>query len=330
MSAVGALIGRILRRTRRLPAHVGNRLAVRAFRREVLGGPPLAVDRTGDVQVRTFFGRTSILEGVAALKSFYRFAPRRYPLFVHEDGSLTRDDAVFLERHFPGVRVVDRVTADREVVAYLKQQGLEKCAGLRQSFILSLKFFDLPFYGLGKRLLYMDSDVLFLQRPTALIEALETADSGWQDRFALDIHTYYSWSIEAIEQALRIRILPLVNSGLLALRRTSLDWSLAETCLSIRQLPDSAHYREQSLFAVDLSRSGAVALPADYDVCFRHTWRDHYDTWLLKAASGHEVVSQHYCGSPRQRSHFYRHFVKFVAPELLPGPSSAKRGIVRS
>lgn len=302
---------------RSLRDRVNRHFVLREFRRHVLTGPSIRVRCDGEVVVRTFLGRRSIIEAIASLKSFYRFAPEPYALVVHEDGSLTRRGASLLRRHFPGVRIVPRRIADREVIAHLEKKGFSRCAELRRKLPLALKFFDVPFYGVGQRVVYIDSDVLFLQPPTELLQGLHAPSLLWKDRFAVDIHTAYSWTLEALERCFGIPILPSVNSGLLLFRRVELSWSQAELCLRMPALPDSSHYLEQSLFAVDFSHARAEALPPEYDVCFRHTWRDDYDRWLGEASTGHEVVSQHYCGSARQRAHFYRHFIRFVAPHLL-------------
>ena len=319
---------RALRGTRRLRQRVSHQWSTRAFKQRVLTTTPLPVARRSEIEVRAFFGRQTLLEGIAALKSFYHFAPEAYALVVHEDGSLTRKDAELIFHHFPGARIIPRETADREVIPHLRRLGFERCAELRRQFILAIKFFDLAYYGTGRRLLYMDSDILFLDYPAAVIEALHVSDTEWRDRYALDIHTCYSWPCEVLEQALGIGILPAVNSGLLIFRSSTLNWSVAEDCLALPSPRERGHYREQTLFAVELSRSGALALPPEYDVCFRHTWRDDYERWLVDAATGHEVVSQHYCGSPRQRAHFYRHFVDFVAPQLDVRTPRAERHAV--
>ena len=169
---------KVLRRARALPGSLRHRFELRAFRQAVLDGRSIRVGTEGEIEVRTFFGRRTLLEGIAALKSFYRFAPECFPLVVHEDGTFTRDDATLLTAHLPGVRIVDRETADREVNGYLEAQGLVRCAALRRGFVLAVKYFDVPFYGRGRRLLYLDSDVLFLQPPDALFEVLATRPSG--------------------------------------------------------------------------------------------------------------------------------------------------------
>lgn len=309
-------VRRTLNRARNIPQRVRRALARGRFRYHALRTPPVTVEQNGDIGVHTLCGHRGVTEAIAALKSFYRFTQTKYPLIVHEDGSLTAGDVMLVREHFPRARIIPRKAADREVIAYLEANGLTRCAALRKSFTLALKFFDVPFYSAGSRVLYMDSDILFFRRPDALLDALTVADAEWRDRFTSDIATSYSWRIEQLEEIVRQPVHRQVNSGLLLLHRSNFDWRWAEDCLAMPPLSGSRHYLEQTLFAVDLSRRGGQSLPLEYDVCFRHTWRDHYDTWLAHANTGHEVVSQHYCGSARQRSHFYTHFVQHVAPRL--------------
>lgn len=270
--------------------------------------PPIRVDSTGDVELHMLFGRRSMHDAVAAVKSFYRFASHRYPLVVHEDGSLTASDARFLGQQLPGLRIIPRSEADVRVGAELRRANLPRCAELRQKLVLSLKYFDLQLYAAGKSVLYLDSDVLFHRSPIELQTALGTAPSAWVDRYNVDINTAYTWPAADMLRVTGVTVPPRINSGLMCVRRETIDWTLAEECLSLGLPPSAIHFAEQTLWAIDLAHRGARPLAPEYDVCFRNVWTgSDYAAWLRTAVGYSNVVSQHYCGGEAQRDYFYRH-----------------------
>lgn len=319
--------GRSAAFSRRLTRYLRRQLFHAGFRRVVAGTPPVRVEAGGEVEVRVLSGRRVLWETIAALKSFYRFAERSYGLLVHDDGSLRAGDLRLLESHFPGVRVVTRAEADRRVGDLFRRRGLRRCEKLRRALVLTPKVFDLQLFAGETRVLYFDSDILYRQRPQALLAALAVSRAQWRDRYNEDVRMElsdhdtapaYCWSRAQVREQVGVELLPRVNSGLMLLHRPEPEWDLFERCLEIPVAPGREWYVEQTLIAVDLSRSGAEALPSDYDVCFRHAY---HDVEFLRAVhadqAGHPVVTQHYCGGSPMRGYFYTHFASKVAPEII-------------
>ena len=313
-------LSRIFGLTRRVKDDLRRRDAVRRFRSALESSPPVSVPRVGgEAEIHTLFGHAAVLEAIATMKSLYRFLPEALPLVMHEDGTLTERDEALINRHLPGAKIVRRSVADFEIESEFARLDLQRCRELRRIFPLAIKLFDIPYFGVGHTLLYIDTDILFFRPPDELLNALATPAERWVDRYNDDIHTNYAWPAETIQECVGVPAPDRMNSGLYCMRRDtkeSLQWDFFESCLA--SLPAAArfHYVEQTLLALDFEKRGAAPLPPEYDVCFRHTWRDHYDTWLRRAKSGHEVVTQHYCGGRAQRLHFYDHFARFVSPHL--------------
>lgn len=310
---------RVSRYLRRQAFHAG-------FRRVVAGTPPIRVEDSGEVELRVLSGRRVLWETIAALKSFYRFSERKYALLVHDDGSLRPADLRLLEAHFPRVRFVTRAEADRRVLELFRRRGLERCGRLRRTLVLTPKVFDLQLFAGETRVLYFDSDILFRQRPDALLDAIAAPIAEWRDRYNEDVRMEladnaiapaYCWSRAQVRAHVGIELRPQVNSGLMLLHRPEPAWDLFERCLEIPVAPGREWYVEQTLIAVDMSRTGALPFPADYDVCFRHAYHDvEFRSAVDADQPGHPVVTQHYCGGSPMRGYFYTHFASKVAPEI--------------
>ena len=89
-------------------------------RPRILQTPPVREldDPTCEIHVLT--SRQDWLNLVWALKSFYWASGRKYPLCIHDDGSLGATDRDTLRRHFPYARIVDRAGADARMKTLLK------------------------------------------------------------------------------------------------------------------------------------------------------------------------------------------------------------------
>ena len=282
---------------------------------------PVPVAASGDAAVHTLCGARGVVDALFCLKTLYRFVPERYPLVIHEDGSFSDGDVRLVSRHFPGARVIRRAEADRAILAELDARGLERCADFRRTSVFALKIFDLQHYAEGRRVCYVDADVLFHRRPAALLAALAAPDGEFADRYNVDVRSCFTWPADSVLR--EFGVLPParpVNSGLMVVRRDPPAWDVYERCL---ELAERDFWVEQSLWAVDFARNGAQPLPADYDVCFRDAWpgisESGRDDALRRRWHGRAVVSEHYCGGLDYRALFYDRALALHASEMAPG-----------
>jgi len=196
-----------------------------------------------------------------ALHSFYRVAGRRYPLCIHDDGTLAPPAATALRRAFPDARLITRAESDARVAALLAPHP--RCLALRRTNTLSLKVLDFPAFLERDRMMILDSDILFFTEPTRLIEILETSprnslNRDWRDGYTIDLPT--------VAPLLDFTLPPLINSGLGLLHRASLRYDWMEEFLALPDILSHHHKIEQTLFALCSSRFGYDMLPAEYDV----------------------------------------------------------------
>lgn len=235
--------------------------------------------------------------GVLAAISFEHFTGRRWPLFIHDDGSVSQSNRMEIERRLPGVRFVPRAEAEKRAAEFLS--GHPKCLANRSRHNMFLKFFDSVAFAPHERFIVLDSDVIFFNRPA---EILDWADSGREECwFNEDTKETYCIPREHIEKALGIPLWHKVNSGLCLLQKKAVSIDLSERLLAEFEL--SAHHPqffEQTLFALNASafnRGGL--LPRKYDI----NWG-----YLRRKGS----VCRHYVGA-------FKHDLLYIegAPTLL-------------
>ena len=235
--------------------------------------------------------------GILAAISFEHFSGRRWPLFIHEDGSVTAAQRTVIEKILPGVRFVPRPEADKRMAAHLARHP--KCLSNRTRHNLFLKFFDFPAYACYDRFVVLDSDVIFFRRPA---EILSWVDAGKEECwFNEDTKEKYCIPRPRIEEELRMKIWERVNTGICLMPKSAVSLELSERLITAFEA--SAHHPqffEQTLYALMASalNKGGM-LPATYNI-----------NWGYLRAPG--SICRHYVGA-------FKHDLLYIegAPSLL-------------
>lgn len=129
--------------------------------------PPVRCHPDADVEVHTLSCREHLSMYRAAIKSLL-IQHDDLAVVLHDDGSLTSQDARELEAHVPGIRIHWRAQADRQVDERLA--GRAACRAFRQEELMGLQLFDYTLLGRRDRIITLDADSLFLDHPSEVIQ----------------------------------------------------------------------------------------------------------------------------------------------------------------
>jgi len=234
-----------------------------SMRHRILGTAPVSAgdDRACEIHVMT--SSRDWLDLVWALKTFYRYSRRSYPLAIHDDGTLTEQIVLTLRSHFPRARVILRPDADAAVLPTLA--GHPRCLKFRSTNHLSPKVFDFAHYLQSDRMLLLDSDVLFFHEPTELLRRIE--DPSYRlNTVNGDTRTAYTVDPKTTGESMRISVIERFNSGLGLIHRESLRPDWLEEILGLPGINGNFWLIEQTCYALCSSRFGCELLPASYDV----------------------------------------------------------------
>jgi len=211
--------------------------------------------------------------GVLAAMSFEFFTQRRWNLFFHEDGSVSELEQKKIEQVFPGVHFISRASSEK-----LMQQRLQpypNCQSLRQKHNLFLKFFDLPAFASGTRMILLDSDVIFFKKPQEILDWVDgQSQECWYNE---DTTEKYCIPRYEIEPALRIKLWPRFNSGLVLMPLTAISLPLAEQLLTtFKTTAHHPQFFEQTLYALMASNwNRGGALPPTYEISWGFFRKPH-------------------------------------------------------
>jgi lipopolysaccharide biosynthesis glycosyltransferase len=226
--------------------------------------PGLEKLKNCDVSVHLLVSSKTWHAGILAAISFEFFTGRRWNLFIHEDGSVDQKAHRRMERILPGIRFVSRKEAEEQVREALS--NYPTCWAHRAKHNLFLKFFDVPIFAPGKRFIFLDSDVLFFQKPEKILAWADADDEEFF--YNEDTKEKYCIPRQEIQKEFKIELWPRFNSGLMLVPKKALSLELAEQFLGTFEM--TAHHPqffEQTLYALMASvwnRGGP--LPHSYEI----------------------------------------------------------------
>lgn len=232
------------------------------IRPRILKTPPI-VNLTDDrCEIHALTSMTDWMNLVWGLKSFYQFSGRQYRLCIHEDGTLDKYVLEQLKIHFPDIRIVKREEADAFVLNELSD--FPQLQEFRRNNLLAPKIIDFITYLQSDRMLVFDSDILFFNEPTVLLNRIEAKDYKF-NTFNSDIQSAYTIDPDEVEQLLNFKVLPCFNSGLGLAHKDSIRYDWLEEFLDLPGITKGHFWRiEQTLYALCSSRYGTEPLPEEY------------------------------------------------------------------
>lgn len=172
-------------REKRLPVSWVNKyhkIRYRASLKRVLArfsqAPAIPCQPETDVELHMLTSARDLDMALASLKSLLRFRPA-LAVVVHGDATLTADHGHFLKAQIPGCRVILLEEADRLIgkdtkLAELRAQIPERFSlGVeygRQRAAWALKVFDFHALAQTDKVIVLDSDTLFINKPVELMD----------------------------------------------------------------------------------------------------------------------------------------------------------------
>src|SRR5512143_732895 len=146
--------------------------------RAVSRTPPIPANPHAETGIHTAVPHRYLFAYLTAIKSFLRYHAD-IAVYVHDDGSLREEDKALIRAHVPGAHIVDRAWADQ---AFADRVGDEFLMKVRRSYTSYLKLFDPTLVSPHKRIAIVDTDVLFLSHPAAIVEWARNGGAAWYHR----------------------------------------------------------------------------------------------------------------------------------------------------
>jgi FkbM family methyltransferase len=134
-------------------------------------------DNFEGLEIHTLICKRDILLAINNFKSLQQFEEfESLPVYLHDDGSLTDSDIELLSE-IKNTIVIKRADADKEIEQYIKDYP--NCMSYRLgdnpiNLWHKIKTFDYFFFSKSKKILGMDTDLLFIRKPNNVIDLINT------------------------------------------------------------------------------------------------------------------------------------------------------------
>jgi hypothetical protein len=237
---------------------VGQRAMEKAARRL-----PLVPARPGsELELHLLTGRRFWYQTAFCLWTFAAHARRPIAPILYDDGTLDETSLEPLRRLFPALRCISRAAAIEKLDQHLPAHRYPALRDRWLNYPNIRKLIDPHLASQGWKLV-IDSDLLFFQTPTLLIEWL---DAPSKPLHAVDSETSYGYRRETLDQLAGAPLAELVNVGLCGFNSTDLDWERIEHwCDTLIRTEGTHYYLEQALVAMLVAGRPCTVAPAtDY------------------------------------------------------------------
>ena len=261
------------------------------LRQTIVKLPPSPLpDTKSNLNAHMLLGKKHVEMAICTCKALNLAAGSSFSFVFHDDGSLTQSDFDKLLFQFPGSLVIDRDIADK--IANEKLNHYPNCRFFRDNNIMWLKVFDILFWSDNRsRIVNIDSDIIFFNKPEQFIRGLNDPDED--NLFNRDIGTGYFYGLDkkTLTALIGQEVVPRINAGLWVVDRSFIDLELIEKWLSPEFVRNRAGYgaMEQTIMAAlgTLKIKKNIYFDEDYDVDLE---KDIGDT-----------VCKHYVGTIRSK-----------------------------
>jgi hypothetical protein len=244
--------------------------------------PCVTGEQGSDFEIHALLGHRYVGMCLWSVKSFLHFCDKAYNVVLHDDGTLDHKDIGILETHLPNATIVRRAEADRLMRGKLERfpsalryrfgraQGSMAGTTAPDPYVFSLKLLDFCLLSEARKILALDTDVLFFEKPAEIIEWIDDPERT-DSLYCRELWRPMRSDGSAVIRFERKEEPPAgFNSGLICLHQSAFDISILDGWLETHLgLVETEYTFEQQAYNFLVRRSIAHgALPETYTFNF--------------------------------------------------------------
>lgn len=238
------------------------------YSRAIVRTAPIRCGQDEDFELHTLVCKKDLLSSMWTLKTFLYFSETRPKLLIYHDGSLSRADTDQLKRHFINSTIISRAQFQQDMEGFLKDFKNSLTYSKIESFYCALKLFGPMYYPQTNGILYLDSDVLFFQKPVDMLRYIKIGKPFHMS----DYQDFYAYPAEFLRKQFAIDLIPKLNAGLFYINKNdfSENMDLVERYFEKISKFEGEIYdvnkHEQTLASILLAKANAARLNSDYQI----------------------------------------------------------------
>lgn len=200
---------------------------------------------------------------------------------IYDDGTLELEHQAEFQRIFPEVKIISKKRIQTRLDECLPEQQFPYLRQRRLTYPNLRKLTDIHLNSPGWKLV-LDSDMLFFQSPTLLLNWLRSPQTPCH---MVDVETAYGYSPALMESLAGTSIPDRINVGICGFNSDALDWEELEFwCKTLIEQEGTHYFQEQAIVAMLMARHPCTIAPeTDYivmpdraEVCVPKAVLHHY------------------------------------------------------
>lgn len=231
--------------------------------RKILKTPGAVCSANSHTEIHSLVCHSDVNMYLIAIKSFLRYYTN-IGVVVHDDSSLTENDKDILKKHIINIKIISFNEVFQSFHKEFKalfpavDSNIQHLARTRRQLF---KLFSFVLYGNNKKIISMDSDIIFQNRPDEIIEWIEKDD--FTAFYNVDLKCALGTAKETMVKEFGFPIIKKFNSGFIGYQN-NIDIEEVKQYLPIYTNYPQIDQGDQSLFAILLSKRGAQPLNEKY------------------------------------------------------------------
>lgn len=249
--------------------------------------------------------------------SFSFFSQLKLPILLINDGTLTNNDKKLL--NYLSVKIIEQAAINKIIFKQLGNNSYFAKYLLKKGLAVSKYKLTFPFLS-DKKILILEGDILFFDRPSEIIEWITNSSKAkqvlyMQHIFAkhIDLNSIDPELVirNLIGKALGIKFDKHLNNGLICYHKSNFDFKVLEKVVKL--FIDSGYEdffsSEETLYAI-LIKNSKVADPLDGRKYLVNTFG-----YEVKCVNKKEIIARHYAF--KSKPFFYFGVVRFLMKVVM-------------
>ncbi|OGK09712.1 hypothetical protein A2767_07680 [Candidatus Roizmanbacteria bacterium RIFCSPHIGHO2_01_FULL_35_10] len=219
------------------------KVRIERVKKKVLDTSPVYCKDKNFIEILSVTSHDDYWKLILCVKSFFYFSKQTFPIFIVDDGTLTKQDSDLLKSHLIGCKILERKKIEMDLSRLKNKNFL-----LFKNNPYVVKKIASILYTKKDKVLFLDSDVLFFNYPDELIDWSNSQDSSifikdYQNAYLIsDIESKYLFKVSQFSK---------VNSGLIGIKRNLLSLKLLNKLVNFYTLVQLFRTAQlQSYFAI--------------------------------------------------------------------------------
>lgn len=203
-------------------------------------------------------GENYLYQTLFCTYSLVKYSNEKFQFVLVDDGSFDEKLILRIKKQMPGVKIITAKEIQTNLDERLPMKHYPYLHYKRKIYPHIKKLTDIHTITSKHNKLVLDSDMLFLNEPTEIIDWIKNPNGSIH---MIDCGEAYGYSQKLMETLCGNKIPELVNVGILGLNSNSIDWNkLEHWAKKLEETEGASYFLEQALSSMIISNQIRVAL----------------------------------------------------------------------